>query len=90
MVLDLVKETLIVLVTENTISLSKLEAIAYEIYIVSRYFISGLYKEVVLLQTQVLRVGQVNEPYIELIQENLIENSIQDCLLFILTLHGLC
>jgi len=76
MVLDLVKETLIVLVTENTISLSKLEGIAYEIYIVSRYFVSGLYKEVVLLQTQVLRVGQVNEPYIRLTQEDLIENSV--------------
>jgi len=33
-----------------------------------------------VLQTQVLRVGQVNEPHIGLIQENSIENSVQDCL----------
>ena len=47
MVLDLVKEILIVLVTENTISSSKLGGIAYEIYIVSRYLVSGLYEEVI-------------------------------------------
>jgi len=47
MVLNLVKKTLILLVIENTISLSKLGSIAYEIYIVSRYFVSGLYEEVV-------------------------------------------
>jgi len=43
-----------------------------------------------LLQTQVLRVGQVNEPYIGLIQENLIENSVQDSLPYILKSHHLC
>ena len=37
-----------------------------------------------MLQTQVLRVGQVNEPYIEFTQENSIENSVQDCLPYIL------
>ena len=29
-----------------------------------------------MLQTQVLRVGQVNKPCIRLIQENLIENTV--------------
>ena len=43
-----------------------------------------------LLQTQVLRVGQVNEPCIGLTQENLIESSIQDSLPYILKPHGLC
>ena len=33
-----------------------------------------------MLQTQVLSVGQVNEPCIGLTQENSIENSVQDCL----------
>ena len=36
-----------------------------------------------LLQTQVLRVGQVNEPCIKFTQENLIENSVQDYLPYI-------
>jgi len=36
-----------------------------------------------LLQTQVLNVGQVNRPYIGLTQENSIENSIQDSLPYI-------
>ena len=31
-----------------------------------------------MLQTQDLRVGQVNEPYIRLTQENSIKNSVQD------------
>jgi len=31
-----------------------------------------------MLQTQDLKVGQVNEPYIRLTQENSIKNSIQD------------
>ena len=35
---------------------------------------------VVLLQSQDFRVGQVKEPCIRLTQENLIENSVQDCL----------
>jgi len=42
-----------------------------------------------LLQTQVLSVEQVDKPYIGLIQENSIENSVQDCLPYILKLHGL-
>ena len=37
-----------------------------------------------MLQTQVLRVDQVNESCIGLIQENSIENSVQDCLPYIL------
>jgi len=43
-----------------------------------------------LLQTQVLRVGQVNKPYIGLTQENLIKNSAQDCLSYILKPYGSC
>ena len=43
-----------------------------------------------LLQTQVLGVGQADEPCIGLIQENLIENSVQDSLLYILKPHGPC
>jgi len=43
-----------------------------------------------LLQTQVFRVGQVNEPCIGLIQENSIENSVQDSLPYILNPHSLC
>ena len=43
-----------------------------------------------LLQTQVLRVGQVNEPCIGLIQENSIDYSVQDCLSYIPKPHGLC
>ena len=41
-----------------------------------------------MLQTQVLSVGQVNEPCIRLIQENLIENSIQKHLSYILNYNG--
>jgi len=36
-----------------------------------------------MLQLQDLRVDQVKEPYIRLIQENLIENFIQNHLLYI-------
>jgi len=36
-----------------------------------------------MLQTQVLRVEQVNEPGIGLTQENSIENSVQDSLSYI-------
>ena len=43
-----------------------------------------------MLQTQVLRVGQVNEPCIRLIQENSIENSVQDSLSYILKPYGPC
>jgi len=43
-----------------------------------------------VLQTQVLRVKQVNESCIGLTQENLIENSVQDCLPYIVKPHGLC
>jgi len=42
-----------------------------------------------LLQSQDLRVGQVKEPCIRLIQENLIENSVQDCLPYIQIPNGL-
>jgi len=42
-----------------------------------------------MLQTQVLRVGQVDEPCIGLTQENLIENSVQNSLSYILKPHGL-
>jgi len=43
-----------------------------------------------LLQTQVLKVKQVNEPCIGLTQENLVENFVQDCLPYILKPHGPC
>ena len=43
-----------------------------------------------MLQSQDLRVSQVKEPCIELIQENSIENSIQDCLPYIPIPNGLC
>jgi len=43
-----------------------------------------------MLWSQDLRVGQEKESCIEFIQENLIENSVQDCLSYTLKLHGLC
>ena len=43
-----------------------------------------------MLQTQVFRVKQANEPCIGLIQENSIENSVYDCLPYILKSPGLC
>jgi len=43
-----------------------------------------------VLQTQDLRVNQEKKPYIGLIQENLIENSIQDCLPYIQIPNGPC
>jgi len=42
-----------------------------------------------MLQSQDLRVGQEKEPYIGFTQENLIENSVQDCLPYILKSHSL-
>ena len=43
-----------------------------------------------MLQTQVLRVKQVDKPCIGLIQENSIENSVQKHLSYILNYNGLC
>ena len=43
-----------------------------------------------LLQTQVLSVRQADESCIGLTQENLIENSVQDSLPYILKPHGPC
>jgi len=43
-----------------------------------------------MLQIKDLRVDQWEEPCIGLTQENLIENSIQDCLFYILILNGPC
>jgi len=43
-----------------------------------------------MLQTQVLRVRQVNKPCIGLTQENSIENSVQDSLPNILQPYGPC
>jgi len=43
-----------------------------------------------MLQTQVLSIEQVDEPCIGLTQENSIENSVQDCLPYILKLYGPC
>ena len=43
-----------------------------------------------MLQSQDLRVGQVKKPCIRLTQENLIENSVQDCLPYIQIPNGPC
>ena len=43
-----------------------------------------------VLQTQDLRVDQMNKPCIGLTQENLIENSVQYCLPYIVKPHGPC
>jgi len=43
-----------------------------------------------MLRLKDLRVGQWIEPYIGLTQENSIENSVQDCLPYILKPHGPC
>jgi len=43
-----------------------------------------------LLQYQDLRVGQEKKPYIGFTQENLIENSVLDCLPYILNSHSPC
>jgi len=43
-----------------------------------------------VLQIKDLRVGQWKEPYIGLTQENSIENSVQDCLPYILLPNSLC
>ena len=43
-----------------------------------------------MLQLKDLRGGQEEEPCIEFTQENLIEDSIQNCLSYILKSHGLC
>ena len=54
--------------------------------------LGGLKKwsQVLMLWPQDLRVGQEKEPCIGFIQENLIKNSIQDSLPYILNPHGLC
>jgi len=52
--------------------------------------LSILYTIYKLLRSQDLRVGQVKESYIGLIQENSIENSVQDCLPYILIPNGPC
>ena len=52
--------------------------------------VTSIYFKVKLLQSQDPRVGQEKEPCIGFIQENSIENSIQDCLPYILKLHGPC
>jgi len=43
-----------------------------------------------VLQSQDLRIGQVKEPCIRLTQENSIENSVQDCLPYILIPNSPC
>ena len=43
-----------------------------------------------MLQTQDLRVDQEEEPCIGFTQENLIENSVQDCLPYISRTYGPC
>jgi len=47
-------------------------------------------KEFLMLQTQVLRVGQANKPCVRLIQENLMEFLIQYIYLYILTSDSPC
>ena len=66
--------------------LKKLDQKRYGPFRISKNIGLGVF----LLETQVLRVGQVNEPCIGLIQENSMENSVQDSLPYILNLHGLC
>jgi len=62
----------------------------------SPYFLSGRWpsKHLTLkgemLQIKDLRVGQWKEPCIRLTQENSIENSVQDCLPYILIPNGPC
>lgn len=46
-VLNLVEMTLMVLVTQNIIFLSKLGDIAYKIYVISRYLVFGTYMKVI-------------------------------------------
>jgi len=46
--------------------------------------------KILVLQTQVLRVEQVDKPYIRLIQENSIKNSVQECLSYILNNDDPC
>ena len=43
-----------------------------------------------MLQLKDLSAGKWEEPCIEFTQENLIENSLQDCLPYILKVHGPC
>ena len=43
-----------------------------------------------MLQFQDLRVDQEKKPCIGFTQENSIENSVQDCLPYILLVHGSC
>ena len=43
-----------------------------------------------MLQSQDLRVGQEKEPCIGFTQENSIENSVQECLSYLLNDDGLC
>ena len=43
-----------------------------------------------MLQLKDLRDGQEEKPCIGFTQENSIENSVQDCLPYILKPHGLC
>jgi len=54
--------------------------------------LGGLKKwnQVLMLQSQDLRVDQEKEPYIGFTQENSIENSVQDSLPYILKPYGLC
>ena len=46
--------------------------------------------QVLILQSQDLRAGEVKKPCIRLIQENSIENSVQDCLSYTLMTDGPC
>ena len=48
------------------------------------------WNQVLMLQFKDLRASQYKEPYLGLIQENLIENSIYNCLPYILKAYGLC
>ena len=54
-------------------------------------YICSSHEEIIqLLQLKDLRVGQWKESYIGFTQENLIENSVQDCLPYIRIPNGLC
>ena len=59
-------------------------------FIPSRIWNSCIFLNYICYNLQDLKVGQEKEPCIGFTQENSIENSVQDCLPYILKLHGPC
>ena len=58
-------------------------------HIIQLGWVKNISTSTLVLQIKDLRVGQWKEPYIGLIQENSIENSVQDCLPYIQIPNGL-